>query len=216
MSSSAISRHTLSRLPYYARCVARAQGNGQEFISAPVIAAELKLHEVQVRKDLASISTNRGLPKRGFRVDALLTDIRRVMGSDNVNDAVLVGTGSLGRALLSYNGFDDYGLHIIAAFDVSEALIGTELNGKKIHPLSDLQSVCVKAHIQIGIIAVPAIGAQQVCDRLIDSGIQAIWNFAPVRLNAPDHILIQNENMAASLMVLSQHLQERITPIDKP
>lgn len=206
-----ISRQALARLPYYARCVAKAKENKQEFISAPAIAAELNLHEVQVRKDLAALSTYKGLPKKGFRVDELLWDIRQVMGSDNINDAVLVGAGSLGHALLAYNGFDDYGMHIVAAFDVSEALIGQEMGGKKVFALSQLPDICRRLHIRIGIITVPTASAQQVCDDLIDSGIQAIWNFAPIHLNAPDHILIQNENIAASLMMLSQHLKERIT-----
>lgn len=205
-----ISRHTLSRLPYYERCVASAKERGRAFISAPAIAAELKLHEVQVRKDLAAVSSCPGLPKKGFAVDSLLRDIRRVMGGGNVYDAVLVGAGSLGHALLSYDGFDAYGVHIVAAFDQAADRIGQEIGGKRVFALDEMGHILQRLCIRIGIITVPAASAQAVCDRMIANGIRAIWNFAPVRLNAPEHILIQNENMAASLMMLSQHLQERI------
>lgn len=208
--ATTIPRHTLSRLPYYARCIARAKEEGQRYISAPAIAAQLNLHEVQVRKDLAAISSGRGVPKKGFPVEELLLDVRRVISGGDGNDAVLVGAGSLGRALLSYNGFDEYGMHIVAAFDADETVIGKVINGKKVFPLSKLQEIVSQLHIPIGIITVPAAQAQSVCDSLIEGGVQAIWNFAPVRLSAPEPILIQNENMAASLMMLSQHLNERM------
>ena len=210
-----IPRQTLSRLPYYLGCIVKAKEEGREFISAPVIAAELNLHEVQVRKDLAAISKISGIPKKGFRVNELLCDIEQVMGDGTAHDAVLIGAGSLGHALLSYDGFGTYGLQIVAAFDLSETRIGQEIGGKRVFAMSQLSDICRRLRIRIGIITVPAAGAQEVCDELVECGILAIWNFTSIHLSAPEHILIQDVNMAASLLMLSQHLQQRLDAQDE-
>ena len=117
----------------------------------------------------------------------------------------------LGRALLGYSGFAEYGLNIVAAFDSDDVLIGTSKSGKPIMHMSRLEEFCKKHKICIGIITVPAEYAQGVCDRLISTGIQAIWNFAPKHLDVPEGILVQSENMAASLALLSKHLSERMS-----
>ena len=132
------------------------------------------------------------------------------MGYGNTNDAVLIGAGKLGRALLGYSGFAAYGLNIVAAFDANDAIIGTSNSGKPIMHLSRLREFCQRYKIKIGIITVPLEEAQNVCDLLIENGILAIWNFAPTHLNVPKEILVQNENMAASLALLSKHLNENM------
>ena len=123
--------------------------------------------------------------------------------------AVLIGAGKLGQALLGYSGFDAYGLNILAAFDVAPAMEKTVV-GKPIYPISQLESFCRSHKVLMGIITVPQAHAQQVCDLLIDCGIKAIWNFAPVHLDVPEHILVQSENMANSLAVLSMHLRAQM------
>ena len=205
-----ISRQALQRMPYYLQALRAARDSGAEIISAPTVAAQLGLNEVQVRKDFASVSDTAGKPKTGFQTSELIAAIERTLGYDNTNDAVLVGAGSLGRALLSYRGFEAYGLSIVAAFDVDPNLTGGEISGKQVLPMSKLGSICHNMNIHIGIITVPASQAQAVCDALVSSGILAIWNFAPMHLNTPEGILVQNENMAASLAVLSKHLSERL------
>lgn len=165
--------------------------------------------EVQVRKDLALVSDG-GRPKIGYNREHLIADIENFLGYGNSNDAVLIGAGKLGRALLGYGGFAEYGLNIVAAFDANDTLIGTTNGGKPIMHLSRLGEVCQRYKIKIGIITVPAEYAQGVCDLLIENGILAIWNFAPKHLNVPDGILVQNENMAASLALLCKHLNERM------
>jgi redox-sensing transcriptional repressor len=139
----------------------------------------------------------------------LIDDIEQFLGYDNTNHAVLVGAGKLGLALLEYTGFDAYGLQILAAFDVSPSVERT-VSGKPVMEMDKLESFCRANKICMGIITVPAPYAQQVCDQLIHSGIRAIWNFAPTHLDVPDHILVQNENMATSLAVLSMHLQAQM------
>jgi redox-sensing transcriptional repressor len=205
-----ISRQALQRMPYYLQSLRTALDSGAEIISAPTVASQLGLNEVQVRKDFASVSNIAGKPKTGFQTRELIAAIESCLGYDNSNEAVLVGAGSLGRALLSYRGFEAYGLSIVAAFDVDPNLSGGEISGKQVLPMSKLPSICQSMNIHIGIITVPASQAQAVCDALVGSGVLAIWNFAPMHLNTPEGILVQNENMAASLAVLSKHLSERL------
>lgn len=205
MKQKEISRSVLKRLPIYLSYLKSLPANAPAYISATFIANALGMGDVQVRKDLAMVSDG-GRPKVGYcRVD-LTEDLEQFLGYDNTNDSVLIGAGKLGRALLGYSGFEEYGLNILAAFDAAPAMEKTE-NGKPIFHMDMLEAYCHTNKICMGIIAVPASCAQEVCDRLIASGIKAIWNFAPIHLEVPDYILVQNENMATSLAVLSMHLQ---------
>lgn len=204
-----VSVQTLKRLPFYLNYL-KSLDNDTQNISSPSIARELDLNEVQVRKDLAAVSTKAGKPKKGFAVEELICDIESFLGYNNVNEAVLVGAGHLGRALLSYKGFQGYGLKLVAAFDKNKELIGTEIAEKRVFPLDKLQNLCLRLNVKIGIITVPAQEAQKVCDLLVDSGILAIWNFAPIHLNVPKNILVQNENIASSFAILSKHLSDQI------
>ena len=176
-------------------------------ISATTIAEALQLNDVQVRKDLASVSSS-GKPKVGYNVKDLIAELEAFLGYNDIDNAVIVAAGSLGKALLNYSGFKAYGLNIIAAFDLCEE--PTEFQGKTVFPIAQLESFCRKVNIHIGIITVPASSAQEICDLLVNSGIRAIWNFAPVHLVVPDGILVQNENMASSLALLSNHLREQM------
>ena len=209
-SPTVISKQALQRLPYYIRLLHRLREEGVAVVSAPTVAAALGLNEVQVRKDLASMSNSHGKPKSGFIIEELIGNMEDALGYHNSNDAVLVGAGSLGRALLGYAGFSQSGLNIIAAFDSDPALQGTKIAGRPVFSLDKLQDICSRMRIHIGIITVPAAAAQSVCDALVASGVLAIWNFAPTHLSVPAGILVQSENMAASLAILSNHLRERL------
>lgn len=212
--SISVPRPTLERLPGYLSYLKICHSRGMTHISATRIAEDLKLHHVQVRKDLASISSG-GRPRTGYEIAALIEDIDSFLGYGKVRTAVLVGAGQLGRTLLSYQGFADYGLEIIAAFDVNEEIIGSRIAGKPVYSIDELQNVCRRMDVHIGIITVPMTQAQHVCDLLADSGILAVWNFAPVHLRVPEHVIVQNENMAVSLAILSKQLDERLTAADK-
>ena len=209
MAAKEISKSTLKRLPTYLTYLKSLPEDSSAHISATAVAAALGMGEVQVRKDLALVSDG-GRPKIGYLRSGLIRDIEEFLGYGNTKDAVLVGAGKLGRALLSYVGFEEYGMKIIGAFDSDDALIGTSKSGKPIMHISRLREFCLSHQVKIGIITVPAEYAQEVCDRLIESGIQAIWNFAPKHLDVPEGILVQAENMAASLALLSKHLSERM------
>jgi redox-sensing transcriptional repressor len=132
--------------------------------------------------------------------------IEDFLGWNNVSEAFLVGAGHLGAALLGYQGFKDYGLDIVAAFDNDPAKGGTEIHGKKVFPFRQLPQLVKRMGIKIGVMAVPASCAQEVAGSMIEAGIRAIWNFAPVRISVPAHIIVQHENLASSLAVLSKKL----------
>ena len=202
-----ISKHTLQSLPMYLSYIQGLPEDAPKNISATTIAEALQLNDVQVRKDLASVSSS-GKPKVGYNVKDLIAELEAFLGYNDIDNAVIVGAGSLGKALLNYSGFKAYGLNIIAAFDLCEE--PTEFQGKTVFPIAQLGSFCRKVNVHIGIITVPASSAQEICDLLVESGIRAIWNFAPVHLVVPDGILVQNENMASSLALLSNHLREQM------
>jgi redox-sensing transcriptional repressor len=203
-----ISRKTLERLPVYHHYLDKKQQKEMEWISAPSIAMELQLNEVQVRKDLAMVTKTAGKPKAGYQINQLIEDIEEFLGYHNSNQAVLAGVGSLGKALLSYKGFEQYGVEIIMAFDSDGRKVNTKIGGKVVLPMEKMDNLCRRMNIHIGIITVPAENAQEVCNHLVESGVKAIWNFAPVHLSVPDHVLVQNENMAVSLAALSKYLYE--------
>jgi redox-sensing transcriptional repressor len=209
MPQSRVSTAALRRLPIYLNYLKSLPANAPANISATTLAGVLDMGEVQVRKDLAAVSTS-GKPRIGYIVEDLVEDLEEYLGYKDVNNAIIVGAGKLGRALLDYSGFEQYGLHVAAAFDAEESRTGQTESGKQIFPMSRFEELCDRMKVRIGIITVPALTAQRVCDEMIRCGILAIWNFAPVHLNVPETILVQNENMAASLAMLSKHLNEKI------
>ena len=203
-----ISKSVLKRLPGYHAYLKSLQNSDSPYISATAIANALDMGEVQVRKDLAMVSDG-GRPKVGYVRERLIEDIEQFLGYDNTTDAILVGAGRLGQALLGYNGFDEYGLNILAAFDIRPETKRKD-SGKPILPLDQMIPFCKEHKILMGIITVPTEFAQEACDRMIQAGIKAIWTFAPKHLEVPDHVMVHNENMANSLAILSMHLQAQM------
>ena len=203
-----VSKATIGRLPAYHRYLQEKLDAGEKTVSSTAIAEDLRLNAVQVRKDLASIAREAGKPKLGFAVADLIADIDRFLGYDNLNDAVLVGAGGLGKALAGYGGFKHYGLNIVAAFDTDPARVGTSIGGVKVFAAEELARLVRRLNVLIGIIAVPKEAAQSAADELVKGGVRAIWNFAPVHLNVPANTAVKNEDMAASLAILSKRLAE--------
>lgn len=204
-----ISRQSLQRMPLYLERLKKLRALGKSHVSSSYLAAELGLHPVQVRKDLAAVSKVDGNPRVGFLLEGLITDMEDFLGCNNAHEAVVVGAGNLGHALLTYKNFAEYGLSIAAGFDSSPAIIGSFVDGKEIFDVSHLSEYCARIGVHIGIITTPAECAQQVCDALLAGGIKAIWNFAPVHLNIPPDVIITNENLAASFSALSGRLRQR-------
>jgi redox-sensing transcriptional repressor len=186
----------------------RIHGEGQEIISATQMAADLGIHHTQVRKDLAATGSQ-GKPKVGHRVADLLASIEIFLNWNSASDAALVGAGNLGSALLGYPGFDKAGIRITAAFDAHPSKIGKKIHGVPVHSVDKLDEVIRKLHITIGILTIPADRAQHVAEIMVQSGIRAIWNFAPITLDVPDEIIVENVELYASLAIFSRKLSER-------
>ena len=208
MEQKKISKSVLKRLPGYLAYLKNMPEDAPAHISATALANALGMGEVQVRKDLALVSDG-GRPKIGYFREALIDDIEQFLGYDNTTDAVLIGAGKLGQALLDYKGFEEFGLNIRTAFDANPNMERTE-GGKRVRHIDEMEDYCRRHNVLMGIITVPGEYAQEVADRLVKCGIKAIWNFAPTRLEVPGNILVQYENMATSLAVLSMHLQAQI------
>ena len=202
------SKATISRLPVYLRFLRDKVKAGDENVSITVIAEGLRLNPVQVRKDLALVSSEAGKPKLGFNVLDLIESIENFLGLRNTHDAVLCGVGSLGSTLLKYEGFKTYGLNIVAAFDVSPQTVGKNINGIAVLPFESLCSTVRRLNVQVGIITVPKEAAQEVTNTMVNAGIRAILNFAPVYLTVPENVFVKYEDLAVSLAALSGALSK--------
>lgn len=203
MKTTDVSRAALGRIPVYLKFL-ESLPQDVETVSATAIAKALGFGEVQVRKDLGAICGS-GKPRIGYTVSNLKESLESLIDSRN-GKTVIVGAGKLGRALLDYGGFSDYGLDILAAFDTDVSQ--NNANGKPILPIDGLHDFCKENNVSIGVIAVPAKAAQEVCDKLCQSGIKAIMSFAPCKLTAPEGVAIQYENMALSLAHLKTQIKQ--------
>ena len=201
-----ISKATIARMPLYLHFLQEENTKGTQYISSTVIAQNISVSSVLVRKDLALVSSEAGRPKLGFGVSRLIVDIEKFLGYDNISDAIVVGAGGLGRAFLGYEGFKNNGLNVVAAFDVDESLVGTIVAGKRILHMDELGTFVAEHNIPLGIVTVPKAAAQEVLNKLVEAGVRAIWNFAPAPLRVPKDIVIKTEDLAASLAMLAGKL----------
>jgi len=195
-------------LPQYHHYLEDLEAQGIHQISCSVIGRDLGLVPVQVRKDLQYTGIV-GKPKTGYSVSELIQAIETFLGWNNVNEAFLVGVGNLGTALLGHERFTQFGLRIVAAFDTNPVKVGQWIHDKAVLSLDKLADLAPRMSIHLGIITTPADVAQSVADEMIKGGIQAIWNFAPVKLKVPEHIIVHNEDLYNSLASLSWKLARR-------
>ena len=205
-----VTKSTLSRLPLYYSYIRQMQREDVEYVSATTVAQSLNMNPVLVRKDLAGVSSVTGKPRAGFEVDTLVKDLSEYLGYNNVDEAILVGVGSLGRLLLTNKEFATLGLNIAVGFDKSPDLSGIQVGEKFVLPMEKMKGFVNRTGIKIGIITVPADQAQEVCDQMVACGILAIWNFAFALLDVPPGILVKNENLPSSLALLSHQLANKL------
>lgn len=207
-SLKSVPRGVLARLPKYLDYFKEQKRMGAEIIYAADICSEFMSEEADPLDDLACIGAEVGCEK--YETNVLINLLNGFLERENVSDAIIIGAGQLGRLLLSYDGFGTYGLNIVAAFDISPSVIGTQVNGKRIFSVEKMKNLCERMNIHIGIITVPARSAQLAADLLVKCGIKAILNFSPAELKLPEEIIVRNENIAASLAALSEMLRSRI------
>jgi redox-sensing transcriptional repressor len=200
---------TLRRLPLYYRLLKQLREAGRTGVSCTMIGAELRFDATQVRKDIEMTGTV-GRPKVGYDVNELICAIEKFLGWDNVTEAFLVGAGSLGEALMGYPGFAECGLSIVAAFDVDPNKCHRVIHGKHVRHISKMTGLMRRMRVRFGIVTVPASEAQQAADLLIEGGVLAIWNFAPAKIQAPERVIVTNEDLYCSLAVLSQKMTRKL------
>ena len=194
----------MERMPGYLNYLRQKTGPEYASISSAVIAQEMNLAAITVRKDLAFLAEGR--PRVGHSRTELIGRIREVLGSSEWNAAVLAGVGNLGRALMCYEGFEAYGMSILAGFDANRSIIGTAINEKPVHHIDELQDYIRINGVSIGIIAVPSRQAQDICDRMVAAGIRGILCFAPAHLSVPPNVTVRYEDFAVSLALLAAEM----------
>lgn len=199
---------TIRRLPGYLHLLKELKEEGRKNVSTTYLASEMQIDPIVIRKDLTMTGAE-GKPRTGFIVTELIDAIENFLGWRRTTDAFLVGAGNIGSALLGYSGFASYGLRIVDAFDSSPAKIGTMVHGHLILPMEKLASRVETAKVKLGILTVPADAAQETADRMVEAGILGIWNFTPVKLKAPAHVVTQKEDLAAGLAELSVRVKRR-------
>ena len=200
---------SVRRLPAYLRLLQSLRAGGRDVVSCTNIGQKLGLVSTQVRKDLA-VTGIVGKPKVGYNVPALIASIEEFLGWNNAQDAFLIGVGSLGRALLGYQGFQEYGLRLVAGFDIDPAKVGVEVHGKPVFALQELGELAASKHILVGVLTVPAAAAQYAAKLMVQAGIRAIWNYTPVTLEVPPTVIVEDVKLSASLAVLSSRLGELV------
>lgn len=200
-----VSKPTLRRLPLYLRYLKNISADVQ-YISSAQIAEDFNFDPTQVRKDLASTGET-GTARKGFCIKSLISSIQKFLGWDNANDAFIVGIGNMATALMGFNHFVQYGLNIVAGFDVDSSMVGKAINDKKIFHLDELPTLVDRMCIRVGIITVPAEYAQSVAELMVNSGIKAIWNFAPIELKLSPDVIVENVRLSTSLAVLTNKLK---------
>ncbi len=193
---------TVARLPVYLRTLLEVQAEALTTISSERLAELAGVNAAKVRKDLSYLGSygTRGV---GYDVDHLLVQMSRELGLTRDWPVAIVGVGNLGAALANYGGFGDRGFPVAALVDADPAKVGTMLGDHKIRHLDDLPALVEELGISIGIIATPAVGAQEVADLLVAAGVTSILNFAPAVVTVPDHAQLRKVDLALELQVLS-------------
>ncbi len=206
---------SVRRLPSYLLLAKQAQDHGDEYISGTMIAIELNLEPIQVRKDL-SITGIVGKPKRGYPVGPLIAAIESYLNWDTRVDAVVVGAGNLGSALTGFPGFKQHGLHIVAGFDADPEKVGATIYDTPIYAMDKLDERVQSLGVTVAVLTVPSTYAQDIATRLVAAGITAIWNFTNVKLKVPDEVIVQNEDLSSGYAMLSikRHLRSLMKTAD--
>ena len=198
---------TLRRLPWYLAYTKLVQQAGESYLSSTQIASNIAVDASKVAKDLSYVQIS-GRTRVGYDVNELVNVLETFLGFTNSHKAFLFGVGSLGGALLHDDGLNQFGLEIVAGFDVKYELAGTSIHRVPIHHIDHFIELQKQTKINIGVLTVPVDKAQETAEMMIDGGIQAIWNFTPFRIRVPENIIVQNTSIYAHLAVMFNRLNE--------
>jgi len=200
---------TVARLPEYLRALLAHAERGVETVSSDSLAAATGVNSAKLRKDLSYLGSY-GIRGVGYDVAYLVQQISKELGLTQDWSVAIVGIGSLGHALANYGGFSSRGFRIVALIDADPAQVGETLAGVSVEPLDVLETVVRTRRVSIGVIATPAIAAQDVCDRLVAAGVMSILNFAPVLLTVPPGVDLRKVDLSLELQILACHAQRRL------
>lgn len=196
---------TIRRLPWYLAYLKLESDMGESYVSSTQISRAINVSASQIAKDLSMINVP-GKTRVGYDVHELVEVLENFLGFRDVHRAFLFGVGSLGGALLHDKGLSQYGLEIVAGFDVNPELIGKSINGIPVYNSSDFVSLQSEMEVSIGILTVPVDQAQEVAEQMIEGGIKAVWNFTPFRIKMPENIVVQNTSIYAHLALMFNRL----------
>ena len=202
MEEKEISQAVIGRLPRYYRYLRDLKEQGKQRISSQELSDIMKVTASQIRQDLNTFG-GFGQQGYGYNIEYLYEEIGKILDMDKVHNMVLIGAGNLGQALMNYASFTITGFCFTRAFDVSKKLQGTTIAGVQVDPASEMEAYLCSNPVDIAVIAIPRGEAQEVAAKLVACGITAIWNFAPVDIDVPEHVTVENVHLQDSLMKLS-------------
>jgi len=197
----------VGRLPLYLRALELIGGDGETFVSSQELSHRLGISSAQIRKDLSQFGEF-GVQGQGYSVQELRAHLRQILRVDREWPVILVGAGHLGSAIASYSGFAQRGFTVCAIFDNDPLKVGREVGGLRVRPMSELTAFIQANHIRLAMIAVPASAAQRVADQLVEAGVRAILNYAPIDLTAPTRVRVENVDPVLHLQHMTYYLAE--------
>ena len=202
MREGHIPETTVARLPTYLQVLVDATDRGVATLSSEELAAAAGMNSSKVRKDLSYLGTygTRGV---GYEVAALAREIANALGLAEDRPVVLIGVGNLGRALASYDGFERRGFRLVALLDADPAVIGTQVGGRTVQSIAELEDLLQQQAVGMAMLAIPAAQAQTMADRLVAAGVRSILSFAPTYLTVPEHVTVRRVDLATELQILS-------------
>lgn len=206
---------TIRRLPWYLSFVRMLDNQHVEYVSSTQISKELNVQSSQIAKDLSFLNI-RGKTRIGYEVHSLVKELEDFLGFNEHHDAVVIGTGSLGTALMQDHGLEHYGLNIVAGFDVRSEVIGRRIGGVPIYEIGQLPAWRHDNDVSIAILTVPVDRAQQAADLAIASGMTALWNFTPIRIKAPEDVVIANTSIYAHLAIIYNRMHNTTNSDTQP
>lgn len=209
MNAKEISPAVIKRLPRYYRYLGELLENEVVRISSKDLSERMKVTASQIRQDLNNFG-GFGQQGYGYNVQYLYNEIGKILGLNHTNHVIIVGAGNLGQALANYQDFDKRGFKIVGLFDVNPRLVGISVRGVDIHDIDELEDFIKNHDVKIAALTVPKQHAKQMAMELMSYGIKAFWNFAPVDLNMPEGIIVENVHLAESLMTLSYKIHSEL------
>ena len=207
MAEKNISMAVIRRLPKYHRYLGDLLDKDVQRISSKELSDIIGFTASQIRQDLNNFG-GFGQQGYGYNIEALHTEIGKILGLDRPYNAILIGAGNLGQAIANYSGFRKAGFEIKGLFDANPKIIGLKIREFEILDSDKIEDFVKENKIDIGILCVPKNGAQELADRLVACGIKGLWNFAPMDLNVPEDIIVENVNLTESLFTLSYLMKE--------